>query len=272
MKPAVKALALVAASLLCSACFNVGLVVTVRPDGRGTIDETVMMTAQAVQQLAGLAAMAGEGGKTGVSPNEMFKEEEIRKRAEQLGAGVRLESVEPIKNAEGEGYRARYSFDDITKLALAQVPDPPVSGMTAGPKNAGKMKLRLDRGATGSLLTVTMPEPEVGDKPAAGETMMPDDMPPEAMGMMKQMFKGARMSVVLAVDGSITRTNAPPALVNGSRVTIAEIDFEQLFADPAAMEKLRSLKSLDEARKIGASMPGLRMFLEPELVIQFSGR
>lgn len=274
MKPAAKALALVAASLICSACFNVGLVVTVRPDGTGTIDETVMMTAQAVQQLAALAAMGGEdASKAGVKPNEMFTEPEIRKRAEQLGVGVRLESVDPIRSAEGEGYKARYAFDDVTKLSLSQMPDPPVSGMSSGPSNAGKMVLRFDRGATGSLLTLRMPEPEADDKPeAAGESMIPGDMPPEAMMMAQQMFKGARMSVVLALDGRITRTNAPAELVNGSRITIAEVDFERLLADPTAMQKLRNLRSIAEARKIGAEMPGLRMFLEPELVVQFGGR
>ncbi len=246
--------------------------VTIRPDGTGTIDETVMMTAQAMQQMAGLAALGGESNKAEAKPTDMFKEEEIRKRAEQFGPGVRLESVEPVRNAYGEGYKARYSFTDIKTLSLSQVPDTPVAGMTSSPSSAGKLGVTFDRGATGSLLTLKMPAPEEEKPGEEGDTLMPKDMPPEALTMAQQMFKGARMSVVLAFDGRITRTNAPAGLVDGSRITIADINFEQLLADPAAMQKLRNLKSMAEARKAGVEVPGLKMFMDEQLVVQFTGK
>ncbi|MEW5981789.1 MAG: hypothetical protein AB1806_05400 [Acidobacteriota bacterium] len=260
--------ALVIGVVTCSACFNVGLIVNVRPDGTGTIDETTMMTAQAMQQMAGLAAMAGGSP---AKPDEMFSEVEIRRRAEQLGTGVRLESVEPIRTADGEGYRAHCSFEDVTKLSLSQVPSTPIAGMAGGPSGGDALGVRFDRGPSGSLLVLTMPPPT---PEASGErrSVIPENVPPEALMMARQMFKGARMSVVLAFEGRIIRTNAPAALVNGSRMTLAEIDFERLLADPAALERIRSLRTIAGARTIAGELPGVKMFTEPELVVHFTGR
>lgn len=265
---------LILAALFCTACFNASFVVTVRPDGSGTIDETVMMTSQAIQQMAGLAAMTGgDPDKAGLNPSEMLKEEEVRKRAERFGTGVTFESSEPVKTADGEGYKARYSFKDVSKLSLRQVPDSPVPGMSGGQSEDGVMALAFSRGPSGSLLTLKMSQTAAeGQETGETKSVLPENVPPEAIMMMRQMFKGARMSLVLALDGRITRTNAPAALVDGSRITLADIDFERLLADPASLERLRELRSISDARKMAVGVPGLRMFTEPELVVQFSGR
>ena len=51
-----------AAALLCSACFQFSTVLTLKADGSGTIDQRLLFTQATVAQLRQLAALGGGGG------------------------------------------------------------------------------------------------------------------------------------------------------------------------------------------------------------------
>jgi hypothetical protein len=86
----------------------------------------------------------------------------------------------------------------------------------------------------------------------------------QALGMMKMMMKGLFVDVSMNVGGKVIKTNAPH--VDGSRVTLLQIDFDKLLADEAALQKLQAASDL----KSLASVPGLKISSEPKLTVEFA--
>ena len=99
--------------------------------------------------------------------------------------------------------------------------------------------------------------------PAAERTRTSAQMA-QAMAMMKMMMRGLFVDVALTVNGRIIKSNAP--YVEGSRVTLLQIDFDKLLADDTALLKLQSAKDI----KSLASVPGLKVVTEPTVTIEFS--
>ena len=56
--------------------------------------------------------------------------------------------------------------------------------------------------------------------------------------MVKAMFQGFKVGVDLEVEGKIVKTNAD--YVNGSRITLLEIELAGLFEDEAKLKALQS--------------------------------
>ena len=63
----------------------------------------------------------------------------------------------------------------------------------------------------------------------------------QAMAMMKMMMRGLFVDVALTVNGHIIKSNAP--YVDGSRVTLLQLDFDKLLADDAALLKLQARRT-----------------------------
>ena len=81
--------------------------------------------------------------------------------------------------------------------------------------------------------------------------------------MMKMMMRGLFVDVTLAVDGRIVKTNAP--YVSGSKVTLAQMDFDTLLASPDAMTKLQQASDPKQLKDI----PGLKLITDPKVTIEF---
>ena len=77
--------------------------------------------------------------------------------------------------------------------------------------------------------------------------------------------------VAVAVDpaGAILRTNSPWVDDRG-RVTLLDVEFDRLLEDDAALAQLRGARTRDEAQSAFARLPGLKVSLEPEIVIEFT--
>ena len=272
--------AAISAAVLASGCLSATVVVTIKPDGSGTMLQTVKMNAQLMRQAVQvLGAFQGSNQTGGVdlnfNPLETFKEEALRKAATDFGPGVRYVSSEPIADPDGEGFRAVYAFDNISQVNLPEIPNTPLSG--TGTAAAGtKVRFLFDRGETDSVLTVVRTEMSLQPTsaptapPAAGG--MPGGIPAGLVGMIQPMVKGMRLGLVLQVDGRIVSTTAPASLVSGSQITIVDVDVEKLLADPANLDKLQSVRSLNQLLDPRSSMPGVRMMREPRLIVFFSAR
>jgi hypothetical protein len=243
-------------------CLRSTTVIDLKSDGSGTIVQETAVSAQALGMLQGMAGANQAGDK----PAQLFGEDQARKAAATMG--VTFVSGEPIKTGELEGYRARYAFDDIEKVTVKmdQSDDlAPGSGTKKPP-----FGFTFSRGATASVLTIRMPDQAPGASPSglplpgAGGTDAEKAQAAQAMGMMKMMMKGLFVDVSLNVSGRILKSNAP--FVDGSRVTLMQIDFDKLLADEAALLKLQSAKDI----KSLAAVPGLKVVAEPSVTIEFS--
>ncbi len=88
--------------------------------------------------------------------------------------------------------------------------------------------------------------------------------------MVRNMFKGARVTVAVEVEGAIVTTDGPKR--DGSRVTIFGLDFEQLLSDPSRFAALQGLKpgtDFATARKALEGVPGVLLPETPTVTIEF---
>jgi hypothetical protein len=231
-----------------SACINSSSLVKVKPDGSGTIEQTMLVNLAAVKGL-----LAGVGAGQTKESGGILNEAEFKRIAERMG--VRPVSLTPVKEGGFEGAKAVFAFDDISKIRLDQ--DPQMAG-APGASASGKndpIKFTLTRQGSTSVLTIS-----VDEKAAASATEKVKEAPsidqvdPAMMQMIKTMFEGFHIAIDLEVEGKIIKTNAD--YVNGSRITLLELDAAGIFKDEA------KLKELQSKIRPGASLSELRPFLK----------
>ena len=252
-------------ALLASGCLRSTTVISLKPDGSGTVVQETGMSPQALAMLQGFA---GAGAEAKSTPPQLFGEDQAKKAADQMG--VRFVSGEPFKTAQMEGYRARFAFDDVRKVRMKMNESANVPQATMDAKTAeSPFNFEFEQRGSSSVLTIVMPDKDmaeaglnpmsnlgVGDKsnPAANQ---------QAIQMMKAMMAGMFVDITLNVDGKIIKTNAP--YVKGSEVTLLQLDFDKLLADDAALQKLQDAKDV----KALASVPGLKVIPEKKVTIEF---
>jgi len=253
------ATAAVATLLWLTGCIQVEKVVKLKPDGTGTIEETLLIPKAA---LATMQQMTGGGGK----PLELFDEVRLKQAASQMGDGVSYVSGKKLATEAGEGFSVTYAFTDINKLKLDQnlieaLPGPP--GGSEPRQKPEPVVFHFTKGSPAEL-RVAMPAPEFKSK--APQSDSADDT---AMKMMEQMLKDMKMTFAVEMDGTISETNA--AYREGSRVTLMEMDFNKVLADP---EKFKALaranpQTMQEARALLKGIDGVKIETSPEVKIKF---
>ena len=135
-------------------CLRSTTTIDLKSDGSGTIVQETAVSAQALGMIQGLAG----ANQTGEKPPPLFGEEQARKAAATMG--VTFVSGETIKTGELEGYRARYAFEDISKVSVKmdQTDNLAPGSDTKKPPFAFMFK----RGAAASVLTIQMPDQTPG--------------------------------------------------------------------------------------------------------------
>ena len=252
-------------ALLTSGCLRSTTTIELKPDGSGTIVQENAVGAEALAMLKSFAGSAQQG-KGAASP-DIFTQEQAMKTAESMG--VTFVSGEPIKTADLEGYRARYRFDDITKIKvnMKQTPD----AMSGAGSDQPPFGFTFAKGSSSSTLTIQMPDQMPGGSalpglPGGRGANADPAQAAQAMAMMKMMMKGLFVDLSLAVDGRIIKSNA--SHVEGSKVTLLQLDFDKLLQDEANFKKLEAATDL----KTLASVAGLKVSSDPKVVIEFSPR
>ena len=273
--PAVVRLLLVlCVSALEGGCITAITTLKIRPDGSGTIEQSMSMTAAAAEQLAqmtkGFSDATASGASTGAP--ELFSEKEMQEAASKFGEGVLFMSSRPIKTADRVGRVAVYQFTDITKVRLNQ--KPPTGGIAAGAvarpgAKAEDVLFRFAQRPTGtSVLTVVFPEQKLDDavrKKDPGAAM--PTMDAAKLEMARKLFEGLKIEIDVDVLGSIVKTNSP--YVQGSKVTLLEMDFNQLLANDQLLSQVTQPGSVEEAKKLLQGVKGFKVNLDREVAIEF---
>jgi len=253
-------------------CLSSSTLIRVEPDGSGTVVVSTVMGAEARAQLATLRSMAMSREGAGEEPGELFSVAQAQARARRMGDGVRFVSSRKLQGPEGEGLEAVYAFDDVRRLQVSERPEPPVSGGGAVGAREGTAPLtfRLDALPNDhARLTVVMPAPpaEQAERPPSPSTPSPSS----AVSRLRTLLKGLRVSVAVEVP-HLVATSSP--FVEGSRVTLLDMDFERLLADDARLEELalKRTRSLQDAKRILKDAPGFKVVSDPEVTIEFAAR
>lgn len=254
-------LSVLAMMLACSGCVHVSTLITLKPDGSGTMDEEIGMNPQALSTLAAFAG-AGRGMQQSGPANDIFNEQKAREQAQKMG--VRFVSGTAIDTPSLKGYRAQYAFDDIKALKVRMQDAEAMRG--GGGSRRDPFDFDFTRGPSSSTLTIRIPQ-DVEKPPMAqlggGNGQMSQEQAQQMMALMRPMFAGMFVDVSVAVDGRIVRTNAP--FVDGNRVTLVQLDMDKVINDDAAWMKLQKATTPADMRNI----LGVKMSTDPTLTIEF---
>ena len=84
------------------------------------------------------------------------------------------------------------------------------------------------------------------------------------------MLEGMRVEMALAVEGRLVRSSTP--FGSADRLTLISLNMDEMMASPDFMTNMTPPASIEEGKRRLQNMPGLKMVLEPEVVIEFASR
>ena len=253
-------------------CLEVSTVVSVKPDGSGTVAERMLMSKASLKQMTSLTE-GGKKGQQGQLPDKAL----LEKKSQEMGEGVHFISVHPVVTKTHEGYEALYAFRDINLLQVNRNPDSAVSADSASGEQAPKKKKQyvrfiLKEGSPSRLSIVMDQEKEasLSGTPVAAKPQQDPEQLKMATSIMKQFLKGMRVFMAVDINGSILSTNATHR--KEKRITLMDVDFDKLLANPkqfASFAALGSDPSSKEMQKILNKIPGIKLETQKEVEVSF---
>lgn len=255
-------------------CISLDSVVKVKADGTGTLEQTMLINSSAM----GMMSMMGGGAESKdaakkLDPATLFSRDKLAAEAPKLGEGVTFLSSEAVTSGEMKGVKAVYAFTDFNKLNVTTaLPDMDEAGAEMKGKGE-KLPLVMSRKGGNALITLDllgeMAKAQAKKEPAKKAEGTPE-MPKEMMAMLAPMFKDMRVAISLEPQGTLVRTNATH--VQGQRITLFDVAFGEIFADPKGVEKLEALgnnPSIDQIRTVLKGMKGIKINEVEKLEVEF---
>jgi hypothetical protein len=248
-------------ALASGACFQMTTILKVSADGSGTIMHRMVYSNQALAQLRQFAAFGGGRG----AAFDPLSEQQARDMASSIGTGVTYVGSEPVTLPTGQGRESTYAFTDVSQLRISTQPAAPGGLSIGGPAfstTSESITFSLTREPEGNaVLHIHVPEPNFLDalgSPAAAAQI----------GMVKAMLAGAHMLLIAEPNGIVARTSSP--YVDGQRVTLLEVDLDEVLKDETLLPRLQAAKTQDEAKAIVQGAPGLKINLDRDITIEFT--
>ncbi len=252
-------------------CLQVDTKVNLNQDGSGTIEETVLIKSAVLNMMKDFA-MSFDSTKS--EEFNIFKEDELISKAQNFGEGVKYLSGEKVTIKGYEGYKAIYAFEDISKVVINPSPDDklPFNDQPVEEKSKDNLKFKFKKGNP-STLVINFPKPEL-DKQSESETEenkeSEDSLSNNAeLDKLVEMFDGMKMKLSIDFNKNIEETDA--SFVNGSEVTLMQIDFSELLKDKDILKSLQSIKpeTMEEVNEIIGNIPGIKIETKEKVTIKF---
>jgi hypothetical protein len=248
-------------SLCLTGCLEFDVLVKVKPDGSGTVEQTVLVNKSVLNNIKEAAASIGAGQDSSAEEINLIDREKLLQEAKSMGKGVRFIDAKPFSANDLDGYIAYFEFTDINTVTLNQNP----SGKTPMAKEADQtaaeepVTFSLRRGQP-SILTIHLPEKSFAPDSAetGSEESQPESNDTTGLSMMMSLMKGFRMSIAVQIEGKILEAEATH--VDGNRVTLLEVDFEQLARDSNRFAELtkQQPQTVEEAKQLLKNIPGIK--------------
>jgi len=246
---------LVAAGVSCGACFQMTTLLKVKDDGSGVIEHRMVYSTRALAQMRGLASL-GRGGAN-VDP---LSEQQARDIVASLGPGVSYVSSTAIETPQSKGREATYAFTDVTQLRVSTQPAAP-AGISVG-GSSDSVTFSLEHVPNGNyILHIHVPEPGFLD--ALGSPQASSQI-----GMVKAMLGGAHVLLQVEPIGTLVRTSSP--FLDGARVTLLEIDLDEILKDETLVPRLQAAKTREEGKDILSRASGLKINFDRDITVEFT--
>ena len=252
-------LCVAAAAAWSSACFQMTTALKVNGDGSGTIEHRMLYTTAGLEKLRQFASL---GGGRGLDP---LSEQQAREMTASIGPGVTYVTSEPITSPLGQGRVTTYAFTDVSTLQISTQPAAPggltirTQGFSTEPE---KITFSLTRNPDGhALLQINVPAPNfLGALASPNATAQ--------IGMIKTALAGARVLLMVEPAGTVVRSSSP--YIEGSRVTLLEVDLDEVLKDQTLLPRLQKAATEEEAKAIIKDAPGLKINLDRAITIEFT--
>lgn len=260
-----------------SGCIQSSTLIKMKPDGSGTIEQTMTMNADAIAQFSALAAMSDDKNKShSGSIDDLFSDKDARAAAAKMGQGVTFVSSQKIDTPDHKGLKAVYAFTDIRKISVEEMASPSsvsdAGGAGPSPKDP-PMTFRFDQLPGGhALLTVLqsgLAKPGNGAPASKPDASVDPKMAEQGFAMMKAFMKGLKIEIAVQVP-HIIKTSSQ--YVDGGTVTLLSMDFDKVLADPVMADRLNKASTLSDTKALLKDFPGVKVNLDPQVTIEFAGR
>ena len=259
----------VALVMLLSGCFTNHWIISVKPDGSGTITMDFSMDQSVMGMMQG---MAGDGGEAPpMTSQDMIDPDTMASMATAMGEGVRFVSADPLNPASGAvGYTALFEFDDISKVKINPMLGAP-SGDEQDSSDDEIVSFKLDKGFRKRLTIFMDQSDEESDSDEADYEDAEEQDPAEAAamaGMMKPFLEGMGFSVKVQIDGRINKTDA--TYVDGNTVTLMDFDMGKILNDDELFGQVIASNSItDEEIREQLEAAGIRVEPSESVYIDF---
>lgn len=283
-----------------SGCIQDTIVIHVKPDGSGTIEETSLLSNTMLELMESFADSMGnvekqkgdQDNKSAAKGDSKKGEKKTRDdviakmlkdaetRAKMFGSTVKFISAKPVKTDTGSGYSAVYAFQDISLVKVNQNPSDKVDGKKAeksdSPQKEEYLLFSFIKGSPSRLVVIFPARKDAGgDKPRAPDTTKaPKEKPNkesdnQSLEMMKNLFKDMKLNISLQLEGTIVNTNA--TYRDGSMVTLIEMDFEKIMSDAEQLNKLGGAKpqTIEEMKVLFKGFKGLKYETNNPVTVEF---
>ena len=215
--------------LLLLGCISSGVIVKVNKDGSGEIVQTFKIK----KDFVGFLSMSEEP----TDPN-LIDMESLNLAAKAMGEGVSLTKVEPMtEDSAYAGYKAYFKFQDISKIKVSASPSTSPEAISEDSKDW--INFDFTKGKT-SKLTMHLSEQDTeqtDQKTSSEKDEAVEASTEEGLGdQLKEIYKDMHYWMKVEVVGNITNTNA--LYVDGSQITIFDMNFEKIVENDELFKKV----------------------------------
>lgn len=260
-----------------SGCLEYEVLIKVKPDGSGMIQQTMLLNDGMVEQMKSISEQFQQKGLQ-AKEFDIIDREKLASEAVKMGKGVTFSYVSRYITKDKQGYIAYYTFDDINDLMIDEndvSPDKTSMKATGSSESEKKepIMFRFQRGKP-SKLTIIQPDVKKNtspDKPKSQENIS-SDADTTGLSALLEYIAGFRIKYAVQVEGTILNTNA--TYVEGNCITLAEVDFKQLAQFPSRLMEISKMMDINELSReekkiIIQKIPGFKIEVEKNPIILF---
>jgi hypothetical protein len=268
-------------SLSLAGCLTSNVLVTVRPDGTGTIEHTTTLRRSSMVELekllppeiAGAALPGAPDGRLSSQTLRQPQDDPRNSMAWHWGSSVRMRSTRALTTADSTGWKTIYDFDDVTSLGVDLMPYTPgvrpfynVAAAELGPTTRLRMSLEP---LADEVQRLTVRFPRFAMDPAAEPPAAAVSGSPAEMAALRDVLRGSRITVAIQTETPLLRTNSPHREDN--RVTLLDADLEKaLFSKQVAMLAAAPAR-FDEFLSSLSDLPGVTLARDLDVTLEYQG-
>lgn len=222
------------ALLLMAGCVQRQVLLKVKPDGSGTIEDTAMFSTERKRVNGTIPLDDSKGNKGSIQidalrsdspPTQRMTKDEAREKAKIYGA-VELDDLDDVERDGSKGQRATYKFKDVTQVRLGEFF---FAGMDTLPAEEREIRTEFARYLDGRAgLTLKFPESKA--KPIELPLVPEKDPSKIALSkLLKPLMKDAKLNFAIEVKGKLVKVDGLKMVPEKNRVTVLDAQLEGIL-------------------------------------------